>query len=194
MWGLLREFGDAEIASLIAPRKLVVVTTGYPEVAGPSARDEGTTGACPNGRLTAPPIDAIRREAARMGNAQLVATLEGAVSAVVTAPGRPVTVPFASAPEARRRRQFDELVEFTQKLVRLSPVRRAEFSKRPAREYRDYIWNEVIGRLPDPTLPANPRIRQIFDEPKYRGYEVVLDVWPDVFAAGTLWCRRTLPR
>jgi dienelactone hydrolase len=186
VWGLLREFGDAEIAALIAPRKLVVVTKGYPEIAGPPPATKERAGACPNGRLTAPPLDEIRREAARMGNAQLAASLDEAVSAVVKARARPVTVPAASNAETRSRRQFDELVEFTQKLVRLSPVRRAEFARRPAAEYRDYIWSEVIGRLPDPSLPPNPRLRQIFDEPKFRGYEVVLDVWPEVFAAGIL--------
>ena len=44
----------------------------------------------------------------------------------------------------------------------------------------------MIGRLPSPSLPANPRTRLIYDEPKFRGYEVVLDVWPDVFAYGIL--------
>ena len=51
---------------------------------------------------------------------------------------------------------------------------------------RDYIWDEVIGRLPDPSVPANPRTRLIYDEPKFRGYEVMLDVWPGVFAYGIL--------
>ena len=54
------------------------------------------------------------------------------------------------------------------------------------RFFRDYIWEEVIGRLPPPSLPANPRTRLIYDEPKFRGYEVVLDVWPDVSASGIL--------
>ena len=40
--------------------------------------------------------------------------------------------------------------------------------------------------MPDPSVPANARSRLIFDEPKYRGYEVVLDVWPGVFAYGIL--------
>ena len=44
----------------------------------------------------------------------------------------------------------------------------------------------MIGRLPASTLAANPRTRQIYDEPKFRGYEVVLDVWPGVFAYGIL--------
>ena len=52
--------------------------------------------------------------------------------------------------------------------------------------YRDYIWDEVIGRMPPPALPPNPRTRLVFDEPAFKGYEVMLDVWPDVFAYGIL--------
>ena len=40
--------------------------------------------------------------------------------------------------------------------------------------------------LPDPTLPANPRTRLIYDRPKWTGYEVVLDVYPDVICWGYL--------
>jgi dienelactone hydrolase len=88
-------------------------------------------------------------------------------------------------PLPRLKRQFDQLVEYTQKLVRESPKRRAEFWGKGDSQ-RQYIWDEVIGRLPNPSMPANPRTRQIFDEPKYTGYEVMLDVWPDVFAYGIL--------
>ena len=41
-------------------------------------------------------------------------------------------------------------------------------------------------------LPANPRTRLIYDEPKFRGYEVVLDVWSDVFAYGILLVPKNL--
>jgi hypothetical protein len=44
----------------------------------------------------------------------------------------------------------------------------------------------VDGRFDLPLLPANPRSRLVYDEPKYLGYEVVLDVWPDVTAYGIL--------
>jgi dienelactone hydrolase len=188
VWGLLREFGDAEIAALVAPRQLVVVPAGYPEVAGPPPETKDRRGACPNGRLTAPPPDAVRREAARAANVQLAGTLDQAVSAVVKSPAtRQAPSTAAVDAEARQRRQFNELVEFTQKLVRQSPARRAEFAaNKSAAAYRDYVWSEVIGRLPDPTLPPNPRTRQIYDEPKFRGFEVVLDVWPDVMASGIL--------
>lgn len=97
----------------------------------------------------------------------------------------------------RLKRQFDELVSFTQKLVQQSPKRRAEFwstadASTPARwtettqRQRNVIWEEVIGRMPDPDVEANPRSRLLYDEPKFRGYEVMLDVWPDVFAYGIL--------
>ena len=67
------------------------------------------------------------------------------------------------------------------------PTRRRQNAwKKSTQPIRDYIWQEVIGRLPDPSIPADPRTRLIFDEPKYRGYEVMLDVWPGVFAYGIL--------
>ena len=100
-------------------------------------------------------------------------------------------------PSERLKRQFDELVDFTQKLVRDSPKQRAQFWstadastperwKESTQSQRDFIWKEVIGRLPAPNLAANPRSRLIYDEPKFRGYELMLDVWQDVFAYGIL--------
>ena len=45
---------------------------------------------------------------------------------------------------------------------------------------------QVIGRFDEPLLPANPRSRVKYDQPKWTGYEVVLDVFPDVIAYGVL--------
>jgi hypothetical protein len=55
-----------------------------------------------------------------------------------------------------------------------------------ARWYRDYFRDEVIGRFDEPMLPPDVRSRRVYDEPKYRGYEVVMDVFPDVIAYGIL--------
>ena len=52
--------------------------------------------------------------------------------------------------------------------------------------YRDFFADEVIGRFDDPLLPPNPRTRLAYDTERWRGYEVVLDVFDDVFAYGLL--------
>ncbi len=101
-------------------------------------------------------------------------------------------------PAIREHRQFDQLVAFTQKVLRnsersreasfwskldTSSVEKYEASIKPFRKQLD---EDVIGKLPDPTLPMNPRTRLLYDEPKYRAYEVMLDIYPDVFAYGIL--------
>jgi dienelactone hydrolase len=221
VWGLLREFGDAEIAGMIAPRTLVVEASRAPAVAGPPPETTQRRGAAPVGRLDTPPLSSVEEEVTRArvfyaglraaDSLRLVKSDEGgglpgteaALAALIGLPKlkAPASLPpdqrgnFDPAP--RMRRQFDDLVSYTQSLVRQSPARRAEFWskadasaperwKETTRFHRDYIWEEVIGRLPAPTLPANPRTRLIYDEPKFRGYEVMLDVWPDVFAYGVL--------
>ena len=60
VFGLLDEFGDAEIASLITPRALLVEACAVPDVTLPP----GTNGA--PGRLTTPPVDRVRGEVDRL--------------------------------------------------------------------------------------------------------------------------------
>jgi len=48
------------------------------------------------------------------------------------------------------------------------------------------LREEVLGSFDDPLLPARPRVRKIYDREKWTGHEVVLDVFPDVFAWGVL--------
>jgi hypothetical protein len=226
VWGLVREFGDAELASLIAPRALVIEAGRGPEVGGPppvtAAHQEG---ACPNGKPISPPLYAVRQEVERArpffaglnaeGKLRLVVGQEGsgqpgsgeALEALLGSLGvRTRLRPLGKAPRDARpnydplprlHSQSDRLVGFTQALIWKSPDRRKEsWAKADASSpdrwkattkfYRDYIWEEVIGRLPPPSLPANPRTRLVYEAPKFKGYEVVLDVWPDVFAYGIL--------
>jgi dienelactone hydrolase len=182
VWGLLREYGDAEIAAMIAPRKLIVDTTPAPEVKGPPPETRDRRGAAPAGSIVSPSVEAVRAEAGARatvangnGAAALLSALRieaPAVEAVDLRPG------YDDRP--RMHRQFDQLVAHTQALIRKSEY------VRPAATSRETVWNDVIGRMPDPSIPADPRSRLIFDEPKYRGYEVMLDVWPGVFAYGIL--------
>ena len=41
-------------------------------------------------------------------------------------------------------------------------------------------------------MPPNVRTRQVIDDPAYTGYEVVIDVYPDVIAAGILLLPKNL--
>jgi dienelactone hydrolase len=227
VWALSREFGDSDLASLVAPRSLVVEACKAPEVSGPPQPTDGRQDyACPNGKLITPPLQAVKEEVDRARpffeklyaarKLQFVVSEEGgtgepgsdeALDALLKSLGvsrrlRPSGKPPVGGnknydPIPRLHRQFDQIVNFAQALIRKSPERRKEFWSKADKSsqqrwhettklHRDYIWDEVIGRLPSPNLPVNPRTRQILDDPKFTGYEVVLDVWQDVFAYGTL--------
>ena len=224
VWGLLHEFGDAEIASLIAPRPLVVETSRGPEVAGPPSVRDGRGGAAP-GQLVSPPIHAVESEFERAhgfyqmldsGDAlRLVSPVDGlpgseeALTALLTGLGvenaridshyllSSATVDDFDY-EARQQRQFMQLVNLSQRFLREAASRRQQFFwdktdtssltrwEETCTDAKAYFWDEVIGRCPPPDVPANPRTRLIYDEPLWKGYEVVLDVWKDVFAYGIL--------
>jgi dienelactone hydrolase len=64
VWGLLREFGDAELARMVMPRKLHVVCGNGPEVAGPPPAKAGRAGAAP-GKLAATTLASVRAELSR---------------------------------------------------------------------------------------------------------------------------------
>jgi len=98
----------------------------------------------------------------------------------------------------RQKRQFDQLVAFTQKLLPESASRRQEsvWSKldtsstekyeKSTQQLRDTFWEEIIGKLPAATVSMNPRTRLVYETPKWKGYEVVLDLYEDVICYGIL--------
>ena len=230
VFGLLREFGDAEIASLaaIAPRRLVIEQSVAPRIDGPPAPSPGRAGAAP-GKWTAPAFDSVKAEVARahsffvdqtnvvsaiqfihdkekpfaapMSDAALAAFFEGLEIKTKPSPLAkilPVDTRKVFDAQQRQRRAVKELEEHTQRLMRLSTRARDEFfwnKLKPApaanwhaatQTYRSNLWDEVIGRLPASSLPANAQSRKIHDTPKWTGYEITLDVSPDVFAWGHL--------
>jgi dienelactone hydrolase len=100
-------------------------------------------------------------------------------------------------PHIRQQRQMNEIDDHNQWLLGESPYVRAEFMKKldtsslekyneSVNWYRDYFRDEVIGHFDIEPLPFNPRSRKSYDEEKWTGYEVVLDVFPDVIAYGIL--------
>ena len=222
VWGLLHEFGDAKIASLIAPRSLIIETSRGPEVAGPPPARDGRRGAAP-GQLVSPPVESAEAEYNRArsvyhelnctDNMRLISPEDRLPGSAETLTAFLANLGVENAHidndlsltlettepidyDARQQRQFTQLVNLTQRFLREAATRRQQFFwnktdtssltkwGETCTDAKTYFWDEVIGRCPAPDVPANPRTRLIYDEPKWKGYEVVLDVWKDVFAYG----------
>ena len=109
----------------------------------------------------------------------------------------PLGMNAAANIKARQARQLHELDRHNQQLLVESADVRREFMKKldlssldaftkTVEPYREFFANEVIGKFDLAPLPPNVRSRRIYDEPKFTGYEVVMDVFPDVIAYGIL--------
>ena len=218
VFGLLEQFGDAELASLVFPRPL-----SLNGAAGPKLRLPGEGGA--PAELKGLTLDSIKQELARFE--QLTAGLSRAWSPYPSpslepsdgCDGRAVDfflsqhlcpnqrlAPAGSPPQPlgeklnprlRQQRQLHELDRHNQWLLRESEYVRQDFLKKldtssldkyqqTVEAYREIYKHDVIGSFDYPLLPPLPRTRKTYDTEKWIGYEVVLDVWPDVIAYGVL--------
>jgi dienelactone hydrolase len=218
LFGLLRDFGDAEIAAMITPRHLIVEVANHPEIVGPPEPTQDRKGAAP-GQIHTPLRHDVEAEfnraktlSVRSETCYLTVSPDGQFGAdetlhtfLKTFDPHAVLIPLGqslkqhrdSTPaDVRLKRQFDQLVNHTQYLLREAEFRRVEYWaeadakdletwQKTAAPYRDRLW-DVIGPLPSVELPPNPRTRLFYDDPKLTAYEVVLDVYPDVFAYGIL--------
>jgi hypothetical protein len=120
------------------------------------------------------------------------------------------------SPDERQRRQVRELEDHVQHLLRGAdavrhafllqnttlirtlaprgerfrmfrvPEQSAEVFAREVEPFKEILSEEVIGRIDEPVLPPDPCTRRVYDTPRWSGYEVVLDVYPDVIAWGVL--------
>ena len=150
VFGLLTEFGDAEIASLIAPRTLIVEASRGPEVPGPP--QTGRAGAAP-GAIISPALEEVRLEVDRakeltaglacipgiflVGNGRGLPNSITCVSTLLMLLGvhrqwhnarkPPLCVGSHVNAADRLKRQFIQLVDHTQILMLDSPERRREF-------------------------------------------------------------------
>jgi dienelactone hydrolase len=139
------------------------------------------------------PADLTQRD----GNALVARLKEIQPGIAASAATRVIKLASADAP-ARQQRQIDEIIRDTQYLLAESPYVRQQFMKKlydtktveeyekVAEEYREFFATQVIGRFDNALEKQNPRSRQSYETEKWTGYEVMLDVFPDVFAYGIL--------
>ncbi|HEY7309648.1 MAG TPA: dienelactone hydrolase family protein [Gemmataceae bacterium] len=160
VWGLLREFGDAEIATLIAPRGLVVEHSAAPAVKGPPAVRPGRRGGAAAGSIRTPALASVRAEFRRIdtllpdgfqrrrlvtgkegettgpGSAaalQAFARMLGSESPMKLSGDLPADRRKHFDPAARQRHQVQELERHVQRMVHASDrIRERFFSLNPA--------------------------------------------------------------
>ncbi len=107
------------------------------------------------------------------------------------------TVDRAEAIQKRQQRQFEEIDRHNQALLRESPFVRKDFLgkldtssveayEKSSEAYRETFRKDVIGAFDNELLPFNARSRKKWETEKWTGHEVVLDVFPEVFAYGVL--------
>ncbi|MEK6258313.1 MAG: hypothetical protein AABP62_06800 [Planctomycetota bacterium] len=227
VWGLLKEFGDAEIASMVQPRNLYIEADPLiPTHDGPPKPREGRGAGAAPGFIKSPDRDSVMRvrlftpvfkatpdnqktthwvmssdpprsalNGSMVSHALRVFDIIKREENSFPKPGPDQRKNFS--PQDRQQRQVKELIDFTQKLLRNSFKTRdklfAQADRSSVEKYvassdklREHVYQELIGKLPDPTMPPNPRTRKVLEEKEYTGYEVVLDTYPDVIAAGIL--------
>ena len=213
VWSILQRFGDAELARMVVPRALIVEHGRYPEVVH-TDQDGGAPGKL--WRPSDQEFAAERERYSKNFPDLAADFLNGpdtvcawptaqrfyrklASSGSVAQEMGPLPVATSTVPDSgeRLRRQYFQTLEDIQTLVRESAETRRDFWKKAdfsnlaaftnsARFYHDYFRSEIIGLLPAASLPPNPRSRLLYETNGIRGYEVVLNVYPEVFAYGIL--------
>ncbi|MFM2093967.1 MAG: Dipeptidyl aminopeptidase 4, partial [Planctomycetota bacterium] len=200
VFGLLERYGDAELASMVFPRRVVITGNDGPTVNLPSE------GGAPAKLAPIPAEDAAAewKRYQTLVNTRLepneqsrkLATL--LQDAAAKPQGKaPTFLRKGFDPAPRQLRQLQEMDLFTQQLLNESQYVRQDFMgklntsnldeyRKSVEQYREIFRHQVIGHFPNPVLPMNPASRKAEETDKWTAYEVTLDVFPDVFAYGVL--------
>ncbi|HUQ65094.1 MAG TPA: alpha/beta hydrolase family protein [Flavitalea sp.] len=224
VFGVLKSFGDAELAVMSWPRTLIVEYAKGPEVPGPPPTSTQRSGAAP-GRIVTPALVSSKAEFNRAKTllpeqANNLEWIEG-ITGTLTEPfsdaalkalakgmkvkpaekfsGTASLVPankwitFADRQE-RTVRDMEKHVQHvldicdrTRKENFWNTLKGSAADQQSAKSsQRERFWN-VLGKLPDPTSPANPKARKLNVTEKWTSYEITLDVFgSEVFAWGIL--------
>ena len=226
VWGLLREFGDAELGSLVLPRALIVEHSPIASLSGHK------------GEWSTPEFGSVKSEMERIesgpdfrepilvysGQDQAIGPFSDAALAAFAerldvvklsalSGELPVDRRVGFDPDARNQRLVQAMESHVQMLVRQSDKVRDEFflykimpeladnrwstvRRHPthspekfidgAKPYRRIFSEDGMGRFDEPMLPFNARTRKVAENEKWTAYDVVLDVWQEVFAWGVL--------
>jgi len=198
----LLEFGDAELAGLVAPRPLRVVLS-----ADSSVPEERVMGEIARALRFYRRLWARRLRVAHLPGQDTVAQSTGLLADDLGLPEPKVTrdwpvVSIADA-EARavRDTHFEERLAYLRALIAESEAKRdarwrlakcspAGFDQRKAAMLKDY--RELVGHVSTEGTPLNPKTELALASDAYRLYRITLDVTPGVEVYGNLLVPRNI--
>jgi dienelactone hydrolase len=226
VWSLLKTFGDAEIASLILPRQLVVEHAEVPNFRDSKGESKTPTGASVRKEFERIPQPAGFRRPILIAGPDAATTGPGSEQALQEfvngldlgklAPSTadsPTDQRKNYTAHGRRRRVLSNLEQSVQQLVNKSdtvrdqaflyqvmpelavrkwtteptlPTHGATKFMAGAAAYRQRFLTDGMGKFDESPVPLNPRSRFFREGEKWIAYDVVLEVWPEVFAWGVL--------
>ena len=207
IFGLIDQFGDAEIATLIAPRSLRILDVRIPEkVWEPSQTTSYGELGLPPGKIVNPDAQTVRQEIERAK--KLVEPLKlpenwivyVTQNSAVTKPSFTFITDNKPNTVNRMLRIVDGMDRHTQDLLARAEFVRRDFWKplddiKDAKSqeftekiewYRNYFAKEVIGQFDEPLASPKPRTKKQSETDLYTVYEVELDVFKEVTVYGLL--------
>ncbi|MSU32103.1 MAG: hypothetical protein EXS25_05475 [Pedosphaera sp.] len=215
VWSYVRDFGDAEIASLLLPRTLLIEDGAHPSgiwtdansgAPGKLSRPTATsvTAELDRARAMIPSVwkDRIRAHEASPTLALGDGAFRGLAGALQLSPEQATDKPSTLTgplPDgaARQLRQYRQLLDDTQALMVRSSDARQAFWKDAKKTnlaaftnstgaLRDYFKKETVGVIPPASVPSAPQTRLLYETNGIRGYEVALSVHEGLPAYGIL--------
>lgn len=223
IFGLFEEFGDAETGILIWPRRLVLESRPHagevidiPGEGGAPAQIQ-----TPSARETAAEWRRLKSYTEKFGETHATFNLQSDSQVPLTGIIDVISDEFPVLQNSVTGKAFTDKIpgegysardeamikrwdEHTQKLLIDSPWVRTEFTKdldtssiekylKTSAEYRKIFEKEIIGSFEQGLLSINPRSRLKYIRPGWKGWEVMLDVYPEVFAYGILCVPDNIP-
>lgn len=210
-FGMLRDFGAAELALLVAPRSLILHTAPVPvvrlpgrggapaEIVNPDRQDVQrlVTRVRDRGPQGAWLLESPQNPASDICDRLFGGDVGDIALARPQSPSVLATKELAAWRVRQERRRVKEIDRHNQALLRESSFVRQQFMsqldvgsldayRKSLDHYRKIFRDEVIGQFDQPLLPFNARSRQSWETESWTGHEVVLDVFPDVFTYGVL--------
>ena len=211
VFGLLERFGGAELGLLIRPRSLIVEAARWPQVELPSEGGAPAQLTTPSIETVRREFQRLSTYAGPQENALLTESDGPGAEKTLTA-ALQVLAPTASLaaiemppkarwpeyePRIRQASLIHQMDRHNQWLLRESSYVRDEFMKdldtstlaayeKSVEQYRDIFRHDVVGHFDIERSDPKPRTRLAYDNEQWKGYDVVLDVYPGVIAYGVL--------